>query len=77
MKLIFSDETDAVNPAQSGTKCAPVYQLNVQGGQEFVIKVRLYEKSQGPEPGSAFTGFDDIFAKRKQEADQFYNNVSL
>ncbi|KAH9524272.1 hypothetical protein Btru_054000 [Bulinus truncatus] len=76
-RLLLFGENFAVNPAKVGTKCAAHYILEIPGGEEFVIKVRLFEKSQGPERHQLFTkeGFDDIFALRKQEADEFYNEV--
>lgn len=70
-------EKYAVNPEKHGTKCAPHYILEIPGGQEFVIKARLFEKSQGPEPELMFSkeGFDDVFALRIHEADEFYEEV--
>uniref|UniRef100_A0A0B7B421 Mannosylglycerate hydrolase MGH1-like glycoside hydrolase domain-containing protein n=1 Tax=Arion vulgaris TaxID=1028688 RepID=A0A0B7B421_9EUPU len=76
-RFILFGEKRAVNPEKRGTKCAPHYVLEIAGGEEFVIKVRLFEKSQGPEPEHMFSkeGFDDVFAHRKQEADEFYEEV--
>ena len=62
---------DAVNPAGKGTKAAAHYALSIEPGQTRVLRLRLTE-----EPPSArqdpFADFDDTFAARLREADEFY-----
>lgn len=74
--LLFG-EKDAVKPEKEGTKCAAHYVLEIPGGEEFVIKVRLLEKSDESLNSEVFTtsNFDDVFAERKLEADEFYDGV--
>jgi len=54
---------------KEGTKFAPVYELNLKGGETKTIFCRLTNMADD----RPFTkGFDNIFAVRKQEADDFY-----
>ena len=54
---------------KNGTKCAPVYALRVAGGATTTIYCRLVNKEQKtPFPAK----FEQIFATRKAEADEFY-----
>ena len=62
----------AVNPDKQGTKVAAHYQATVGAGQTKVIRLRL---SNGPpdEKGKPFgKEFDNVFADRLREADEFY-----
>jgi hypothetical protein len=62
---------DAVNPKQVGTKVAAYYKVNVPAGGEITIRLRLSneelsaKKSLGKE-------FDEIFAERMREAEEFF-----
>ena len=63
---------DAVNPEQIGTKAAGLYDLMIPSGDSVEIRLRLTAK--GTSPGLPFDeSFADIFAKRRDEADVFYN----
>ncbi|MEO7119454.1 MAG: glucosidase, partial [Ginsengibacter sp.] len=56
----------------SGTKFAPVYDLTIEGGKSETIYLRLSDK----EMANGFeTGFENIFTKRKAEADEFYDAI--
>ncbi len=62
---------EAINPAATGTKAAGHYHLDVPPGQWAVFRLRLTELA----PDSLarpFSGFDEVFAARKNEADAFY-----
>jgi len=63
-----------INPKQTGTKAAGVYALNIPAGGKVVLKLRLFSKEERPKAlfGAAF---DDVFAARKKEADEFYGAV--
>jgi hypothetical protein len=66
----------AVNPGKQGTKVAAHYQVNVGAGQTQVIRLRLSNSSAG-QKGSPFgKPFDDVFADRLREADEFYKSVT-
>ncbi len=70
---------DTVNPDGMGTKAAAHYALTIRAGQSATVRLRL-ERSE-PDPGDApgmnrpFANFDDLTAKRRAEADQFYASV--
>jgi len=66
----------AVNPEKQGTKVAAHYQLNVGAGQTKVICLRL-SNSSADQKGKPFgKPFDDVFADRLREADEFYQSVT-
>ena len=66
----------AVNPDKQGTKVAAHYQLTIGGGQTSVIRLRL-ASSFLEQAGQPFgKSFDQIFADRLREADEFYQAVT-
>jgi hypothetical protein len=56
----------AVNPDQTGTKAAARYPLNLAPGETAVIRLRLADGER------TFSDFDQVFAERIAEADEFY-----
>ena len=68
---IVSGKTGAVNPAKQGTKAAANYSLNIPANSEFVLRLRLTDRSSK----SVFEDFDKIFEQRKKEADEFYAEI--
>jgi hypothetical protein len=68
--LVDWDET-SVNPAPTGTKAAGHRFLEIGPGEAAVARVRLSDQPTR-EP---FAGFDDIVARRRGEADEFYETV--
>ncbi len=70
-EYVIHGKTDAVNPKRVGTKVAAYYKLEIPAGKEVVLRLRLssqklsLKKNLGQE-------FDDIFAARRREADEFY-----
>src|SRR5512139_1140434 len=66
----------AVNPEKQGTKVAAHYEVKVGAGQTKVIRLRLSKSSAG-EKGKPFgKQFDEVFAERLREADEFYKSVT-
>ena len=68
---IITGDKNAVNNSNTGTKTAVNYDIKIMGGATEIIRLRL-------EPGIAvnpFADFDKIFLTRKNEADQFYNDL--
>ena len=62
----------SVNPGGLGTKAAGWYRLTVAPGETQVVRVRL----RPPSTQSAFgTAFDQVLARRREEADEFYDEV--
>ena len=66
--VIHADRS-AVNPAQTGTKAAAHYELQIAPGASQVIRMRFC-RQQTPPPFGA--DFDAVFAQRIAEADAFY-----
>lgn len=57
---------------KEGTKFAPVYELNIEGGATKTIYCRLTNQANDQPFGH---GFQNIFDTRKQEADDFYRAI--
>ncbi len=71
---VVNDHQDAINPNQSGTKAAARYHLKIAAGATAVIKLRL-TNDIAPMPALSFQ-FDETFAARKREADEFYEALN-
>ncbi len=71
---VVHGRTEAVNPAQTGTKAAPYYQLAIPAGGEVQLRFRLCSADDAPEQAFG-SGFDRIFTERIAEADAFYETV--
>jgi len=69
-RYVIDGESDAVNPAQTGTKAAALYRLNIPAGGRVTLQLRLCERAMAPA-----TEFDAVFAQRIQEADAFYQTI--
>jgi len=75
---------DAVNPAQTGTKAAALYRLRIEPGASVALQLRLTNQAPAIVRDSAPTvvvagqkpfgeAFEEIFAARQAEADEFYS----
>src|SRR5271168_1029518 len=73
-RYLIHNETDAVNPQQTGTKSAAVYRLEIPAGQTVSIHLRLCDAASAS--SSPFAGFDDLLAIRRKEADEFYDSIT-
>ena len=71
--FVVNDKIDAVNPAQHGTKASAHYKLNIAGGGSTTVKIRLTNTVAGL--GVIGSEFDEVFANRQREADEFYSTV--
>ncbi len=75
-EYIVNQRHEAVNPAGTGSKSAAHYELNVPAGQTATIRLRLLARPRvtanlfGPD-------FDEPFAARLREADEFYKTAVL
>ncbi|MBE9227630.1 glucosidase [Phormidium sp. LEGE 05292] len=73
---IVHGQKDGINPNNIGTKVSPDYEITVGAKETQVIRLRLtkHDPNQLTEPfGSKF---DQIFADRLKEADEFYQAVT-
>ena len=75
-RYLIDGEKDAINPKKKGTKVAAHYPLEVEGGKEVVVRMRLTNKAFDAKTSPFGKGFDTIFADRIQEADEFYDGLS-
>jgi Glycosyl hydrolase family 63 C-terminal domain len=66
----------SVNPDKKGTKVAAHYQFNLGAGQTKVMRLRLSASSPAQKGKLFGKQFDDVFADRLREADDFYKSVT-
>ena len=66
----------AVNPEKQGTKVAADYRIKIAAGQSKVIRLRLSKSSPDQKREPFGKQFDEIFANRLREADEFYKSVT-
>ncbi len=73
---IVHGAAEAVNAVGSGTKVAGHYRLKIGPGQSAVVKLRLTDKAMASAATRPFSAnFDQTFAERRKEADEFYATV--
>jgi hypothetical protein len=73
---VVQGRQETVNPDKQGTKVAAHYKVNIGAGQTKVIRLRL-SKSSPEQQGKSFgKQFDEVFAERLREADEFYQSVT-
>ncbi|MBC6951819.1 glucosidase, partial [candidate division KSB1 bacterium] len=63
----------AVNPAQIGTKAAAHYRREIPAGKSATLRLRLSNVAIMAD--QAFADFDQTFAQRQKEADEFYAEI--
>jgi mannosylglycerate hydrolase MGH1-like protein len=73
---VVQGKLDAVNPEKKGTKVAAHYTINVGPGQTKVVRLRLSKNSAEPKSKPFGKQFDEIFAQRLRECDEFYKSVT-
>ena len=80
-RYVVRGDPDAVNPAATGTKAAAHYVLTLGPGESSSVRLRLTD-AELTRPGAgdgrrALWGadFDDLLARRRAEADEFYDLV--
>ncbi len=71
-RFVVNGETGAVNPALTGTKAAALCVLDVPAGGSQSVRLRL-RASAGGDP---FADFDQVFALRIEEAEEFYDRIT-
>ena len=71
---VIEGNRSALSDKGRGTKAASYYRLQIAGGGQAQIKLRLYTEADGV--GDPFdAGFDEIFQRRIEEADAFYRAI--
>jgi Glycosyl hydrolase family 63 C-terminal domain len=71
---VLSEQTNAVNPEQTGTKCAIVYSLTLAPGETKTLRLRLCNTPNLQQ--SLGTEFETLWQARLREADEFYKAVA-
>ncbi|HVZ21919.1 MAG TPA: hypothetical protein VG871_12685, partial [Vicinamibacterales bacterium] len=71
-EYVVSGKTGAVNPALRGTKAAARYCARIPAGGNAVFQLRFCDEAQ---PAPFGQPFEDVFVKRRHEADDFYAEV--
>ena len=76
--FVVGGKTDAVNPEGHGSKAAARYIRKIGAGQSATVRLRLTVcgSSDTPLPEPFGTEFDETFAARIREADEFYAAVA-
>ncbi len=69
--FIIRRDVGAINPTQTGTKCAAHYSFRVPPGKSVTVQLRLTNQLLD----APFTGADQVFAARAAETDTFYTNL--
>ena len=69
---VIHGKRDAVN-STGGTKVAANYRLSIPAGKNVVLRLRF--TNQSPEPGILKGSFDQLFAQRIAEAEEFYGKI--
>jgi len=76
-RYVIGGETDAINPAGTGTKMAAQYKITVPAHDKKVIRLRLTRASIANHIGTPFSSnYDAVFSLRLNEADEFYQTLT-
>jgi hypothetical protein len=73
---VVNGRPDTVNPHTQGTKVAAHYQMTVGAGETGVIRLRLFSASPDQKSKPFGRAFDEVFADRVREADEFYQSIT-
>jgi len=74
---VIAQRQDSINPEQNGTKAAALYHRTIAAGESISVKLRLIKTgtAESSAKKDLFLSFDEIFAKRQSEADEFYTDL--
>ena len=76
-RYVVNGESEAVNPAATGTKMAAQYKITVPAHDKRVIRLRLTRASLANHIGAPFSSnYDAVFSLRLNEADEFYQSIT-
>ncbi|HAM52978.1 MAG TPA: glucosidase [Nitrospiraceae bacterium] len=79
---LVNGQKHAINPNARGTKVSAHYELNVEGGQMAMIRLRLTDKAPDslssiyPQGDVFGQHYDDVFAARISDADELYDHIT-
>ena len=69
---VVRGKKNAVNPRCVGTKAAAHYKIELSPEESRTIRLRLKQITTAEKSFRPFAKFDDLFAQRAREADEFY-----
>jgi hypothetical protein len=72
-RYVVHGEKGAINPETRGSKVSAHYPLQLAGGEARTILLRLSDAPREEPFGEAF---DETFAQRAREADEFYDDIN-
>jgi len=75
-EYLLNRRHEAVNPAGSGTKAAAYYELEVPAAVSVTVRLRLTDTQPRATAGLFGMVFDELFAARMREADDFYRSIT-
>ncbi len=74
--FVIAGDSAAVNPAMEGTKAGLLYRLRLAPGASAVVRLRLQPEGEATRAPAPFgPAFEQTFAQRQREADEFYNQA--
>jgi len=71
-EFLITDRAQAVNPSMAGTKAAAHYKLEVAPRGSRFVRLRLSKNDQD----FGFARFEEIFASRLADANEFYDRIT-
>jgi hypothetical protein len=74
-QCVVHGRTEAVNERAYGTKAAPLYKLDLKPGESQTVRLRLFSAEEAP-GATEGEDFDQVFALRERETDEFYEVIS-
>jgi hypothetical protein len=74
--FIVNGKTDSVNPENRGTKTSAHYKVTIEAGQTAIIRLRLTKKGDTIIKTPFGSDFDNVFANRLRETNEFYKSVT-
>jgi hypothetical protein len=72
--FIVHGTEDAVNPERRGSKAAAHYVARIPAGEAFSVRLRLAAEGEASDPFGPT--FEDVFAARRREADEFFSGLA-
>jgi len=74
-RFLIDGESEAINPARTGTKTAAHYTLTIPAGESATVELRLTRAAPG-EATPFGEAFESVFRDRLAEADAFYTAIT-
>jgi hypothetical protein len=75
-RYLIGGEAEAINPAQCGTKAARLLQRTLAPAEEWVVELRLRQRSDAAAADPPFgPSFDGLFQARETECGQFFEQI--